>query len=349
MRTSIVIPICRTEYLENQLSYITTMRGFDDSVEVIYVENPQKTQTVADIISRFGANNVQHLESEAGANRARNRGIEAATGDIIILLDDDVYPEQYLLQAYLGAYTLYPGVGVYGGKVLHTFYTKRPKWFTGYFKHLVGWLDRGNDIHDVTNINYELDAGLISANLSFRKSTWAKAGKFVETIGQQAGGHAPELSNADEILFINKCGATAKNEAVRKLYVGRAIGWHQISPERMTLPYLLKKSYGHGCGCAESLVMSASKEDYYVEDLISEFLMPAYNATLNFHDLMNVRNEICHEESTRLYMKYALLCKGEYVRGFIETLDRSRLPSYEQHANEPNALFLTGERYKNVD
>lgn len=348
MKVSIVIPLCRKEYLENQLSYITTMNGFDDTVEVIYVENPQKTKIASDIISKFSGNNVIHLESNIGANRARNTGIEKARGNIIILLDDDIYPEQQLLQAYLSAYLLYPGVAVFGGRVLHTYYTKRPKWFTGYFKHLVGWLDRGDDIQDVTHLNYEMDAGLISANLSFKKSTWIQAGKFMENIGQQSGKHTPELSNADEILFINKCGATAKNEAVRKLYIGRAIGWHQISPDRLSLDYLIKKSYGHGCGCAESLIVSPSKQEYYIEDLIAEFLMPAYNATLNFYDLNQARTQICHEESTRLYIKYALLCKGEYIRGFIDTLDRSSLPSYEQHTNEPNSLFLTGERYINA-
>jgi len=328
IRASFVIPLYRKEYLQQQLEYIISQKGFDKEFEVIYVENPGKTKEAADIIASFQPNNVYHLESEAGANRARNVGIASAKGSHIILLDDDCYPEANLLQGYMAAFMLYPGAAVYGGRVLHTYYARRPKWFYGYFKHAVGFLDRGEDTLDVSQYNWEIDGGLISANLAFKKSAWKSVGGFKENIGQQSG-HQPAMSNADEILFINEAAETAKNERHKKMYVGRAVVWHQITASRMTIEYLLDKTYGHGCGVAESLLMSKSRGDYFQEDLISECLLPVYWSTLSHIDLQSVRQEICHEESTRIFIKNAMLCRAKFIQGFCDTLATSNLPSYE--------------------
>ena len=343
MKTSFVIPLYRKEYLHQQLEYITTQAGFNNNQEVIFVENPAKTDEAAEIISRFSDYNIKHLESAPGANRARNVGIDAAENEIIILLDDDCFPEQNLLQAYLGAYSLYPGVTVFGGKVLHTYRARRPKWFYGYFQHAVGYLDRGEEVYDVSACNTELDGGLISANLTFRKAAWNAVGGFKEYIGQQDG-HKPELSNADEILFINDLGKLAKNEPFAKMYVGRAVAWHQIDADRMTIEYLIKKSAGHGRGSAESILESKRTKDLFLEDAVAEFLMVHYHSTLNHHDLMCARQQIAHEESMRIFIKNVLLCRAAFIQAFIETLQKAGMKSYEdpQYRND---LFLENERY----
>lgn len=340
---SIVIPTYRSEFLKDLLQYLINTRGFDDKIEVIVVENPSKTDKVAEIVKYFSGNNIVHIESEAGANRARNAGIEAAHSDKIALLDDDCFPEQGWLQALLGAYALYPRCNVFGGAVLQRYLAPRPRWFVGYFKDLVGYLYWDEHAADVSRRAAPVDAGLLSANLSFLKTTWEKSGGFEEHLGQQDG-HRPQESCADEIAFINRCRMIPNNHHITKMYVGKMLVWHQIPAERMTIEYLQKKAYGHGKGTADTILHTPYYNEDYIEDIILQWLMPQYLSVLNAHDLNIVRLEIAHEESTRIFIKNAIICRNAFHQGFVDKLIESGRKSYEQELD--NKLFFVGEKYE---
>jgi glycosyltransferase involved in cell wall biosynthesis len=344
---SIVIPVYRKTFLKDQLQYIINNRGFDNTIEVIVVENPQKTDEAAEIIESFGQSNIIHLESEAGANRARNTGIAAATSDRIALLDDDCFPEQGWLQSVLGLYSLYPRCNVYGGAVVHRYLAPRPRWFHGYLRDLVGFLYWDEHTVDVSWRNSPVDAGLLSANLSFRKSVWEAVGGFEEHIGQQ-NGHQPAESCADEIAFINRCGILPNNHHVTRMYCGKMLAWHNIPADRMSIDYLQKKAYGHGKGTVETALIMQRHEDDYIEDIVSDLLIPQYLSILNEHDLMKVRLEIAHEESTRIFVKNVILCRTAYYQGFMDAIAASGRKSYEDQY-ESNPLFFTGDRLEFSD
>lgn len=340
---SIVIPAYRSIYMKDLLQYVINMRGFDDKIEVIVVENPSKTDAMAKIINLFNGNNIKHLESTAGANRARNVGINAAQSDKIALLDDDCFPEQGWLQALLGAYCIYPRCNVFGGAVLHRYLAPRPRWFVGYLRDLVGYLYWDEHCIDVSWRCTPVDAGLLSANLSFLKSSWERVGGFEEYLGQQDG-HRPEESCADEISFINKCGILCNNHHITKMYIGKMLAWHQIPIERMTIEYLLKKANGHGKGGAETILHTKKFDDEYIEDIILEHLIPQYLSVLNQQDLNVIRLQIAHEESTRIFIKNVILCRSAYHNSFIDTLIKSGRKSYEDEYNT-SELFFIGEKY----
>ncbi len=340
---SIVIPTYRTTYIKDLLQYIVTMRGFDDKIEVIVVENPSKTDKTAEIIQMFSGNNIKHLESAAGANCARNTGIAAAQSDKIALLDDDCFPEPEWLQALLGGYALYPRCNVFGGAVVHRYLSPKPRWFVGYLRDLVGWLYWDEHTVDVSWRVSPVDCGVLSANLSFLKSSWERVGGFEEYLGQQ-NGHRPEESCADEISFINKCGLLPNNHHITKMYLGKMFVWHQISIERMTIEYLMKKAYGHGKGSVETILNTKRYDDDFIEDIITTHLLPQYLSILNHQDLHTARMQIAHEESTRIFIKNAILCRNAYHMGFLDAIRKSGRKSYEDgyHSKE---MFFMGEKY----
>lgn len=339
---SIVIPLYRKNFLQQQIFHLSMMPGFSSDVEVIYVENPAKTQEAADIIKQWPTLNIQHIESAAGANCARNRGIEFASSDKIALIDDDCIPEQRWLSALLSVYTLYPHVGIFGGPLRLNFLFTKPRWLEGYLLCLLGKLERGANIQDVSNLNSELDAGLISGNLSFYKDRWETYGRFEEHLGQRGGLNPGGTNEIDEILFVNRCGDIRNYPA--KLYVGDMSIWHQIDQNRASIENILKKAYTHGAGTAMMMLNSERLKDLYIEDFYTEYMVSQWESVLNYNEISTMRQIISHEESLRIYIKYAILARTQFMAGFTYVMSSSGRQSYEAMI-DTNRLFFIGPTY----
>jgi len=59
--------------------------------------------------------NVIHYGANRGASYARNTGFNYTTADWVLFLDDDVIPDENILDAYVGAITRYPDAKVFVG------------------------------------------------------------------------------------------------------------------------------------------------------------------------------------------------------------------------------------------
>jgi glycosyltransferase involved in cell wall biosynthesis len=334
---SIVIPLYRKKYLDQQLNAISALNGISEDIEIVLAENPVKTQEAADIVSKWNNMlNIKHIESKSGANIARNTGITHAKSEKIALIDDDCMPEQTWLSQILSIYTLYPKVGIFGGAQRINFLCKRPRWLHGYFMDLLGRLDFGYHIIDYTAWGTEMDGRIVSANLSFYKRVWESAGGFEENLGQ-LDGHKPDGFFADEVLFINRCGDPRNRPG--KLYVGSMTVWQQIDNDRANIDYLVKRGYGHGASVAQSILMSERTEGLTIEDICHDYLIWQWNSTLNFDDIGKIRSEIAHEESLRLYLRYCFKVRAAFINGFLDTIESSDRKSYEACIND-NSLFF---------
>ncbi|MEO8315760.1 MAG: glycosyltransferase [Pseudomonadota bacterium] len=88
--------------------------------ELVVVDNGS-TDSTKSVVRRFAARTsfpVQYLyEDIPGLSRCRNKGLEAARGDIVLFIDDDCYAESGYLAA---AFELLdsPGVDYFGGRVI---------------------------------------------------------------------------------------------------------------------------------------------------------------------------------------------------------------------------------------
>jgi glycosyltransferase involved in cell wall biosynthesis len=84
---SIIIPTYNaSKFMPNLLDSI--FKQTDEDMEVIIVDDCSTDNTI-DIVKQYPVR-VIHMEKNGGPARARNRGVEAARGDIIFFLDSDV-------------------------------------------------------------------------------------------------------------------------------------------------------------------------------------------------------------------------------------------------------------------
>lgn len=113
---SIVVPTCnRPDDLRRCLHSLLAQR-YPSRVEILVVDNRPGTAVTRDIVREFtGVRLIE--ESRPGLSYARNAGIAAATGDIVVAIDDDVTVTEGWL-ARLTAPFSEPGVMCVTGNVL---------------------------------------------------------------------------------------------------------------------------------------------------------------------------------------------------------------------------------------
>src|SRR5690348_5242401 len=87
-RVSVIIPYFkRGEIFERGLD--TVLNQEYENKEVIVVDNHSEDDVKQRIMARKAEINLIELPENGGACKARNAGARAATGDILVILDDD--------------------------------------------------------------------------------------------------------------------------------------------------------------------------------------------------------------------------------------------------------------------
>jgi GT2 family glycosyltransferase len=122
-------------------------------------------------------------EHDQGLSGARDSGVEHATCDILAFIDDDAECEPDWAQRILEAYVDDEILGV-GGRVLPRFENRRPQWFPREFDWAIGCTYEGHRSSRGPVRN------LIGANMSIRRSVFAKVGGFHRDLGRTAVGAA---------------------------------------------------------------------------------------------------------------------------------------------------------------
>jgi glycosyltransferase involved in cell wall biosynthesis len=111
---SVIIPhLNQPEALEKCLASVRAQTVAEEDYEVIVVDNGSK-ELPADICERFGA--ILLVESEPGPGPARNKGIAAASADLLAFIDADCVADGNWLAAAVSELSK-PGTEVVGGDV----------------------------------------------------------------------------------------------------------------------------------------------------------------------------------------------------------------------------------------
>jgi O-antigen biosynthesis protein len=87
--------------------------------EVIVVDNCPAAGAVRECVAALGDPRYSYVaEPRVGLSRARNRGVSAASGEVVAFLDDDEEPDVFWLAAVAGGFALGPDVGCVTGLIL---------------------------------------------------------------------------------------------------------------------------------------------------------------------------------------------------------------------------------------
>lgn len=209
---SVVIPTFeRDEELAVCLTCLTRQTLAAERFEVIVVDDGGRGPTadlVASFASRIRARTLRQPENR-GRAAARNAGIAAAAGDIVVFLDSDVFPVPAFLEAHARVHEA-NGRAVGRGPLLLT-------------EHLEATLSRSPVMRDLST------AFLDTANASVRRADLLQAGGFDE------GFRFYGWEDMDLGIRLQRLG-------LRRVFVREALAFHyQPLPRHSELPALLRK------------------------------------------------------------------------------------------------------------
>ena len=238
IEVSIIIPTHnKAPPLRRTIKSLSSLEKRDRAVEVIVVDNAStdNTKYVVEELQKNGGlintNLIYIYEERMGLHFARHAGAKKAKGEILVFIDDDIICDGNLLNEILKSYRNL-NVACVGGMILPKWEVEPPEWIHMFPKWYLSILDEGGEEREVDWI--------YGCNFSIRK-------KFLFDLG----GFNPDAF-ADKKLWWyrgdGEIGLLKKVHRVGKkiIYNPRAVVWHYIPKERLTIEYYKERAFKSG-------------------------------------------------------------------------------------------------------
>lgn len=205
--------------------------------EIIAVDNGSRDDTVDVLESYTSRLPIRVLSCPSpGKNAALNLGVGQATGDLVVLTDDDVLPAPDWLSAFRDLSAAHPGVSVFGGRIVPEWPSVPPDWVLDQVDLAVCFA-----IHAETMEESRTAPWLIwGANMMVRGVVFGQGFRFHEGLGPSAG----EYIMGGETEFVFRLLAAGH----RSLVSPRPEVRHMIRQQQLTEEWLLGRARRHGRG-----------------------------------------------------------------------------------------------------
>ncbi len=172
-----------------------------------------------------------------GLSGARNTGVELATADVVVFLDDDAAARPGWLAALKRRYAD-PGTLGVGGRIDPQWATQRPGWWPPEFDWVVGCSYVGQKPGVVRN--------LIGANASFRRELFADGG-FMTDIGRTASVALP--LGCEETEFCIR--VAQQRPGGHFIFDDQASVVHHVPADRKSFAYFRSRCWSEGLSKAQ--------------------------------------------------------------------------------------------------
>jgi len=189
-------------------------------------------ETVESYAPRFSGRLHYVFEKRQGRSHALNAGINATSGDLVGMIDDD---EQIDSQWFRRIYEMFVGgeVDFIGGPYIPRWPGDPPEWLPRSHAGVIGIVDGGPQHAYGTS-----DAELMGGNAVISRAMFTKVGLYSADLGRN--GRRP-LADEDTDMYHRLLAAGA-----RGVYVPDLIIYHHIHPERLTKRYFRRWHFWRG-------------------------------------------------------------------------------------------------------
>jgi glycosyltransferase involved in cell wall biosynthesis len=182
--------------------------------------------------AEFREHKVVENHEAKGLSGARNSGIAASMGEIVVFLDDDAVADRAWLKEMAPLFED-PFVAGVGSGAMARWIGSRPRWFPDEFLWVVGCTYRGLETGTVRN-------GLGCA-MALRRSVFERVGGFDARLGRN-GSKLP--ISCEETEFSLR--AARDNPLMRFVYAPGTTIEHKVPAERLTVNYFVLRCFAEG-------------------------------------------------------------------------------------------------------
>lgn len=234
LNVSLIIPTCnRSTSLQRLLQSIDTLLVPSAvCAEIIVVDNGSVDETPRILAERSNVDRIVAFygltETRKGKASALNRGIAAAKGNVLLIVDDDVVLDSQLLVRHLEAHRR-NGFDALQGRVLPGVDPDgNPAEKTKLSEYNIPYVDCGEEICEIR--------GLTGTNMSFKREVIEKIGGFDSRLGPGAAGFSEDTEFSIRI----------RQAGFKIGYTPHAIVYHELNPERYGRQYNRDVEYRKG-------------------------------------------------------------------------------------------------------
>jgi len=222
----ISVAVCTWNRCESLRRTLEVMTGLQVPAGVdweLLVVNNNSTDATDAVVRSFTARLPIRLLQEkiAGLSYARNRAIQAATGDILLWTDDDVLVEPRWLERIINGFRTFDADFVFGPSRPAWEVGSAPEWFSPLHYGKLALIDYGAQPFRVR----DLSTPFFGLNFAVKRGVLIELGSFREDLGvkEDSGG-------GEDIDLFRRAQAAGRTV----VYVPDAIVEHVIPPVRMT-------------------------------------------------------------------------------------------------------------------
>ena len=229
----ITVAICtydRPGLLGQTLQTVVTQNYPSALFELLVIDNnsPPQTRAVVESFQHHTPAPKWILETAQGLSHARNRGIQEATGEIIVFADDDILAQPEWLREMVRLFlpTTTGRIGAVGGTVLPIFPDGCPTWCQRYIHPL-----RYGDHPHLLNEGQEP----MGASLAVARRVFGKVGLFRTDLGRRGA----SLLDGEEAELLGRI----RQAGYEIWFAPDAVVHHQMLRSRLTLAYFCRNSF----------------------------------------------------------------------------------------------------------
>lgn len=206
--------------------------------ELIVVDNNSRDQTravVESMIPESGGRLRYIFEGRQGLPHARNAGVAASRGRVVVFTDDDVRAQSDWLIAFDRAFAAHSEIAWMGGKVLPMWPSPPPAWLTQQHWSPLAITDHGDLGFPIGRERFWC---LVGANLAVRREVFDAIGGFDGDLRHERGAVTACEDHEFEIRAVNA--------GFNGWYEPSAVIHAEVQPNRLTKAYHRKWWYDHG-------------------------------------------------------------------------------------------------------